>query len=80
MNEIKNSKLWPNTAPQDLLVDPFDGHPLRFKAAPSGIVIYSLGENLSDDGGQIPSTSFKMRDVGFKLLQDKMVHDLNAKE
>ncbi|TET66544.1 MAG: hypothetical protein E3J56_14250 [Candidatus Aminicenantes bacterium] len=32
-------------------VDPFTGHPLIYKKQDSGIMIYSVGSNLRDDGG-----------------------------
>ena len=32
-------------------VDPFDGNALRYKKRGTGFVIYSIGEDLSDDGG-----------------------------
>ena len=32
-------------------VDPFTGHPLIYKKQDSGIMIYSVGSNLKDDGG-----------------------------
>lgn len=32
--------------------DPFDGRPLRFKQLEKGYVIYSIGEDLTDDGGK----------------------------
>jgi len=32
-------------------VDPFTGHPLIYKKQESGIMIYSVGSNLKDDGG-----------------------------
>jgi hypothetical protein len=32
--------------------DPFDGRPLRYKKLPTGCVIYSIGEDLTDDGGK----------------------------
>jgi hypothetical protein len=31
--------------------DPYDGQPLRFKAAPDGLLIYSVGPDRQDDGG-----------------------------
>ena len=39
-----------------VLKDPFDGNELRFKKRGAGFVIYSIGEDLSDDGGaeQLP--------------------------
>jgi hypothetical protein len=32
-------------------VDPFDGLPVRYKVLPTGYVVYSLGTNGKDDGG-----------------------------
>ena len=32
--------------------DPFDGRPLRYKRLENGYVIYSIGSNGIDDGGQ----------------------------
>jgi hypothetical protein len=39
--------------PKEALLDPFDGKPLRRKASPGGIVIYSIGCNLFDNSGDI---------------------------
>jgi len=33
-------------------MDPFDGHGLRYKRLETGFVVYSIGEDLSDDGGK----------------------------
>lgn len=33
-------------------LDPFDGEPLRYKKLAPGYVVYSVGDDLSDDGGQ----------------------------
>ena len=33
-------------------LDPFDGEPLRYQQLSLGYVVYSIGEDLSDDGGQ----------------------------
>jgi hypothetical protein len=32
--------------------DPFDGNELRYKKLETGLVVYSIGEDLSDDGGK----------------------------
>ena len=32
--------------------DPFDGNELRYKKLETGFVVYSIGEDLSDDGGK----------------------------
>lgn len=39
--------------------DPMDGKPLKFKARPRGFVVYSIGEDGTDDGGtpRIPGSS-----------------------
>jgi len=43
-------------------LDPFDGEKIRYKKINPGFVIYSVGENLSDDGGQeMPKTSVQRR-------------------
>ena len=34
-----------------LAVDPFDDKPLRVRRTPSGPIVYSVDENLKDDGG-----------------------------
>ena len=51
---------WPETLaeiPKELLenipLDPFDGQPLRYRALPDGIVIYSVGKDRTDNGGSI---------------------------
>jgi len=37
--------------PSAKLIDPFDGQPLRYKTEETRVVIYSIGENELDDGG-----------------------------
>jgi hypothetical protein len=45
-------------------IDPFDGKELRYKKLESGYVVYSIGENLSDDGGtEMPSTSIERQRI-----------------
>ena len=39
--------------PADAIVDPFDGQKLRMKKLPAGWLVYSVGGNLKDDGGDI---------------------------
>jgi hypothetical protein len=52
--EHRNARgAWPETlaaAGVDLL-DPFDGKPLRFKAVGGGFRVWSVGDDLKDDGG-----------------------------
>jgi RNA polymerase sigma factor (sigma-70 family) len=45
------SELVPNYLPAPL-EDPFDGQPLRYRKQGAGYVLYSIGPNLKDDGGQ----------------------------
>ncbi len=47
------AELVPNFLPV-LPADPFDGQPLRYKNLAKGYVIYSIGEDLTDDGGKEP--------------------------
>ena len=35
--------------------DPMDGHPLRYRRLPMGYVVYSIGEDGTDDGGVAPA-------------------------
>jgi hypothetical protein len=59
LNDAKKS--WPESL--DVLVreklldavpiDPFDGQPIRYRRTKDGIVVYSVGVDLKDDGGNI---------------------------
>ncbi|TSA53855.1 MAG: hypothetical protein D4R45_04950, partial [Planctomycetaceae bacterium] len=31
--------------------DPYDGHPLKYRTLETGFVVYSIGDDRSDDGG-----------------------------
>jgi hypothetical protein len=48
-------------------VDPYDGQPLRIRRLPDGLVIYSIGANGQDDGGQVISNTGLPLDTGFRL-------------
>ncbi|HEV8061275.1 MAG TPA: hypothetical protein VGP68_15460 [Gemmataceae bacterium] len=51
------------------LKDPFDGKPLRMRSRQDGLVIYALGHNLVDDGGNVTQTAAAPdADVGFLLF------------
>jgi hypothetical protein len=50
-----------------LLTDPFDGQPLRFKIEDTRLLIYSIGPNLVDDGGQFELEKPKEGDVGYAV-------------
>jgi hypothetical protein len=41
----------PEKLPEPVPVDPFDGQPLRYKKLAKGYVVYSVGEDGRDDGG-----------------------------
>jgi len=68
---------WPATAGElvpaflpDIPPDPFDGQPLRYKRLPNGIVIYSVGADVADNGGNITPDVWGQRpatDVGVRL-------------
>jgi hypothetical protein len=61
------ARLVPTFLPE-LPVDPFDGKPLRSKRLPDGIVVYSVGPDGVDDGGQVAATSGQpISDVGMRL-------------
>ncbi len=56
--------------------DPFDGKPLRFKHLKDGIVIYSVGPDETDDGGNIDRSRYAApgTDLGFRLWDLKARH------
>lgn len=49
----KNLALDQLNLPADVLIDPYDGQPLRHKYTPNGWLVYSVGKNLQDDGGTL---------------------------
>jgi len=50
--------------PETVTTDPFDGSPMKLKAIGDTIAVYSVGENLIDDGGQLGSLFDDEQDVG----------------
>jgi HAMP domain-containing protein len=46
--------------PVEAATDPYDGKPLHLKKLPDGWLIYSVGKNLTDDGGELADN----KDVG----------------
>jgi len=66
---------WPKTLEQltprflaAVPLDPFAQGPLRLRHTTEGLVIYSVGPNEQDDGGDLEPTSNRdLRDVGFRL-------------
>ncbi len=55
----------------EIPTDPFDGEPMRFAETEKGIVIYSIDENLVDDGGMVEHQIEMphVRDSGFRLFK-----------
>jgi hypothetical protein len=53
-------------------LDPFDGEPLRYRRFAEGVVVYSVGEDGRDDGGQVrPEELAQPKDVGWRLWDVK---------
>jgi hypothetical protein len=51
-------------------LDPFDGRPLRFRRLADGVVVYSVGPDGTDDGGEVlndPQTPGLPKDSGTRL-------------
>lgn len=51
------------------LIDPFDGQPLRFKTSANGVVIYNIGDNRVDDGGDVDNARRVSGDLGFLVSE-----------
>ncbi len=49
------------------VIDPFDGQPLRYRIVDDGAIIYSVGTNGIDDGGDVVRREGTPDDVGFRL-------------
>jgi hypothetical protein len=50
------------------LIDPFNGEPLRYKVEETRVMIYSVGENKQDDGGEFNvDDPQQLLDIGFSL-------------
>jgi hypothetical protein len=50
-----------------LLLDPYDAQPLRLRALPDGIVIYSLGPGHVDNGGVVNKQNSNSSNIAFHL-------------
>jgi hypothetical protein len=66
--------VWPGQAEllvpkylDELLEDPFTGAPLKVARLDDGLVIYSVGQDGRDDGGDLDHRSGPSKDVGFRL-------------
>lgn len=49
--------------PSECLIDPFDGERLRIKRTPDGPIVYSIGGDLTDEGGKLDDAR-KPYDIG----------------
>ena len=66
--DIGQELLGPLPEPAATLIDPFDGQPLRYKTEAARVLIYSIGKNLQDDGGDCDRRGQQPPlDVGFSL-------------
>jgi hypothetical protein len=48
-------------------IDPYDGSPLRFRRLDDGLVVYAIGPDGRDDGGDLGDRGEKAPDIGFRL-------------
>jgi hypothetical protein len=53
--------------------DPYDGKPLRFKRTPTGVLVYSVGLDKTDNGGKLNRANPRApgADLGFELWDPK---------
>ena len=66
---------WP-TSLKDLLpeylieipIDPYTGKEMIYRILPDGVVIYSVGHDLTDNGGEVLDSPVGRRDRGVKLF------------
>lgn len=66
--EIEQKSFVASTDAPAQFTDPFDGQPLRYKTEVNRVVIYSVGQNEKDDGGNCDRDGGKQPlDIGFSL-------------
>ena len=58
----------PKSVLAEVPADPFDGQPIRYKRTTDGAVVYSVGPNRADDGGQWFPTGGPDGDIVFRLF------------
>src|SRR5579884_262935 len=72
----RDKKAWPDNADQlcpqylsAVLLDPYDGKPLRYRRVEDGVIIYSVGQDVVDDGGNLNRDQRRSWgvDIGFRL-------------
>jgi hypothetical protein len=59
-----NASLHSLGLPESCLIDPLDGERMRTIRTPDGPIVYSIGGDLKDDGGQLDETKLHL-DVGY---------------
>ena len=52
---------------KEILLDPFTGRAMLFKTLPDGLVIYSVGSDGKDDGGDVIRSDHSPKDTGYRL-------------
>jgi hypothetical protein len=63
----------PKTILAAIPLDPFDGQPLRYKRLEVGAVVYSVGRNLRDDGGNLAEKEYGVPlDLGTRLWNPEL--------
>ncbi len=66
--DIEQELLGPESESSASLIDPFDGQPLRYIVEEDRVLVYSIGDNEQDDGGDCErDTARRPLDVGFYL-------------
>ncbi|QDT32531.1 hypothetical protein [Thalassoglobus polymorphus] len=64
--DIDKDLIGPGEQVEEILTDPFDGKPLRWISEDARLLVYSLGTDLKDDGGNtIDTDEASAPDVGF---------------
>lgn len=68
LDDIEQTFRGDSADPTAQFTDPFDGKPLRYKVEPTRALIYSIGQDQKDDGGDCdPDAETTPRDLGFYL-------------
>jgi hypothetical protein len=87
---LKHEKTWPRGLDdivkegllKEMPKDPYDGKPLRFKRTPTGVVVYSVGPDMIDNGGKFAPANPPAAgtDIGFELWDRRGVPPPAAEE
>ena len=78
---LKHEKIWPGRLDdlvkdgllKEVPKDPYDGKTLRFKRTPTGLIVYSVGPDLIDNGGKLGRATPRApgTDIGFELWEHR---------